>query len=71
MTYTSSCGAQDSLLAPKLCVLYIDDFYNVSTVLKFILFANDTTILCSGSDIVKLSIIISNELDTLNKWFVC
>ena len=40
-----------------------------SPVLKFILFADDTHIFCSGSDIIQLSIIISNELDKLNEWF--
>ena len=50
-------------------ILYINDISNVSPVLKFILFADDTNIFCSGSDIVQLSIIVSNELDKLNEWF--
>ena len=53
----------------KLFILYINDICNVSPVLKFILFADDTNIFCSGSDIVQLSIIVSNELDKLNEWF--
>ena len=48
---------------------YVNDICNVSPVLKFILFADDTNIFCSGSDIVQLSIIVSNELDKLNEWF--
>ena len=64
------CGVpQGSILGPKLSILYINDICNVSPVLKFILFADDTNIFCSGSDIVKLSIIVSNELDKLNEWF--
>ena len=46
-----------------------NDICNVSPVLKFILFADDTNSFCSGSDIVQLSIIVSNELDKLNEWF--
>ena len=64
------CGVpQGSILGPKLFILYINDICNVSPVLKFILFADDTNIFCSGSDIVQLSIIVSNELDKLNEWF--
>ena len=64
------CGVpQGSILGPKLLILYINDICNVSPVLKFILFADDTNIFCSGSDIVQLSIIVSNELDKLNEWF--
>ena len=48
---------------------YINDICNVSPVLKFILFADDTNIFCSWSDIVQLSIIVSNELDKLSEWF--
>ena len=50
-------------------ILYINDICNVSPVLKLILFADDTNIFCSGSDIVQLSIIVSNELDKLSEWF--
>ena len=61
---------QGSILGPKLFILYINDICNVSPVLKFILFADDTDIFCSGSDTVQLSIIVSNELDKLSEWFV-
>ena len=64
------CGVpQGSILGQKLFIPYINDICNVSPVLKFILFADDTNIFCSGSDIVQLSIIVSNELDKLSEWF--
>ena len=37
--------------------------------MKFIIFADDTNISSSGSDIVQLSKIVSNELDKLNGRF--
>ena len=54
---------------PEIVLLYIDDICNVSPVLKFILFADATNVFCPGSDIVQLSIIVSNELDKLSEWF--
>ena len=50
--------------------MYINDIWNVSPVLELFPFADDTHIIfCSGSDIVPLSIIVSNELDKLSEWF--
>ena len=52
------CGVpQGSILGPKLFILhvYINDLYNISTLLKFILFADDTNIFCSGKDQTQLS----------------
>ena len=64
------CGVpHGSILGPKLFILYFNDICNVSPVLKFIHFADDTNIFSSGSDIVQLSIFVSNELDKLNEWF--
>jgi len=60
---------QGSILGPKLFILYINDICNTSSLLKFILFADDTTIFWSGNDPVQLGKDISIELSKLNIWF--
>ena len=65
-----SCGVpRGSVLGPKLFILYINDICNVSKLLKFILFADDTNILYSDSNIHNLISIINHEIDKLYTWF--
>ena len=64
------CGVpQGSILGPILFILYINDMCNVSTLLKPILFADDTNIFYSGKDIDELCSEVSIELDKLCIWF--
>ena len=64
------CGVpQGSIIGPKLFILYISDICNTSSLLKFILFADDTTIFWSGSDLNELSRHMSNELVKFSIWF--
>ena len=56
---------QGSILGPILFILYINDMCNVSTLLKPILFADDTNLFYSGKDIDELCNVVSIELDKL------
>ena len=64
------CGVpQGSVLGPKLFILYINDICNVSTIFKFILFADDTNMFYSNSDIADLVQLTNIELEKLRVWF--
>ena len=65
-----TCGVpQGSILGPKLFILYINDICNVSEIVQFILFADDTNVFYSDHDINILCTTMSNELDNLHAWF--
>ena len=64
------CGVpQGSILGPKLFLLYINDLCNISEKLKFILFADDTNIFYSDSNIGNIASTLNLELEKLNSWF--
>ena len=66
-----SCGVpQGSVLGPRLFILYINDICNVSKILKFVLFADDTNILYSDANVNNLNNVVNSELDKLNTWFI-
>jgi hypothetical protein len=60
---------QGSVLGPKLFIMYINDLCDVSKLLKCVLFADDTSLYCSGKDIEQLLDKVENELTILKKWF--
>ena len=58
------------MLGPRLFILYINDVCNVSKILKFVLFADDTNILYSDANVNNLNNVVNSELDKLNIWFI-
>ena len=65
-----TCGVpQGSVLGPKLFLLYINEICNVSKLLKYVLFADDTNLFCSGGDLRQLLDTVEKELKILKRWF--
>ena len=60
---------QGSTLGPLFFLLYISDIVNSSYFLKFILYADDTTVLLKNPNIDHLNITLSSELDKVVTWF--
>ena len=64
------CGVpQGSILGPLLFLLYVNDIINTSSVLEFVLFADDTTITYSHTDILSKYDLVNKELLEVNNWF--
>ena len=60
---------QGSVLGPKLFIMYINDLCNVMTQLKCVLFADDTSLYASGTDLGQLLQVVERELQILKDWF--
>ena len=68
-TKTVNIGVpQGSTLGPLLFLIFINDMENCSTLLKFIQFADDTTIMFSSPDISHLNEILETEGNKVVEW---
>ena len=56
-------------MGPKLFIMYINDICKVSQVFKYILFADDTNLLCCDRDLNELVRMINGGLEQLRTWF--
>ena len=59
---------QGSVLGPILFLLYINDIVRSSSLLNFILFADDTSIFLQGDNLKNLEDIVNKELEHVGNW---
>ncbi len=71
LNHVSHGVPQGSNIGPLLFIIYINDLTNVVKNVKFILFADDTTMLmpCSNSNSDRK--VIQNNVDSVAAWFEC
>jgi hypothetical protein len=67
---TITCGVpQGSILGPLLFLIYINDIVESSSILHFMLFADDTNLSYSDNCINNLKVIVNSEIAKLSTWF--
>lgn len=59
---------QGSKLGPLLFIIYLNDIININPIAKFIIYADDTSMFFSGSDIKELVGECNHTLIELQKW---
>ena len=68
-TRSIKCGVpQGSIFGPLLFIFYINDICNISELLYTIMYADDTSVIMSGSDLESIIKSVNSELCLLNTW---
>ena len=67
---TVECGVpQCSISGPLLFLLYVNVFSQVSKMLHFVLFADDTNLFYAHKNLQCVTQRVNKELDKLSNWF--